>query len=176
MGHSAEIRYGTIPKAQAELEKLTSELEEIQKSSKMLKEEVDDEDIATIVSKWTNIPVSKMLEGSAKLQLETGTHPGILKDNVCSPGGSTIRGVAALEENGLRNACLKSLDAIMNMKVLRVSPDKKSRVFEHGSFCRVGLFVLRRLARLIPSRPGRFGTALRQALQSLTHFTEGQKQ
>ncbi|MBQ7258207.1 MAG: ATP-dependent chaperone ClpB [Abditibacteriota bacterium] len=63
LGHSAEIRYGTIPKAQAELEKLTSELEEIQKSSKMLKEEVDDEDIATIVSKWTNIPVSKMLEG-----------------------------------------------------------------------------------------------------------------
>ncbi len=58
--------------------------------------------------------VSKMLEGTAKLQLETGEHPGVLKDNVCSPGGTTIRGVAALEEYGLRNACLKSIDAIMN--------------------------------------------------------------
>jgi len=59
--------------------------------------------------------VSKMLAGSAKLQLETGIHPAVLKDNVTSPAGSTIRGVAALEENGLRNACIKSIDAIMNM-------------------------------------------------------------
>ena len=63
LGKSAEIRYGTIPKATAKLEMLTDELSQIQKSSKMLKEEVDDEDIAEIVSKWTNIPVSKMLEG-----------------------------------------------------------------------------------------------------------------
>ena len=51
------------------------------------------------------------MEGTAKLQLETGLHPGVLKDQVCSPGGVTIRGVAALEENGLRNALLKAIDA-----------------------------------------------------------------
>ena len=58
--------------------------------------------------------VSQTVLGSAKLQLATGEHPALLKDNVCSPAGSTIRGVTALEENGLRNACIKSIDAIMN--------------------------------------------------------------
>ncbi|SFK51152.1 pyrroline-5-carboxylate reductase [Lachnospiraceae bacterium KH1T2] len=57
--------------------------------------------------------VSQMILGSAKLQLETGEHPAILKDNVCSPAGTTIRGVTALEENGFRNACIKSIDVIM---------------------------------------------------------------
>ena len=57
--------------------------------------------------------ISQMVLGSAKLQLETATHPGILKDNVCSPGGTTIRGVTALEAHGFRNACIKSVDAIM---------------------------------------------------------------
>ena len=57
--------------------------------------------------------VSQTLKGSAKLQLETGMHPGVLKDMVCSPGGSTIKGVAALEHNGLRSACLAAIEAIM---------------------------------------------------------------
>ena len=58
--------------------------------------------------------ISQMILGSAKLQLETGEHPGVLKDNVCSPAGTTICGVASLEESGLRSACIKSIDAIMN--------------------------------------------------------------
>ena len=49
--------------------------------------------------------------GSGKLALETGTHPAVLKDMVCSPGGTTIAGVMALEENGLRNAVIKSVTA-----------------------------------------------------------------
>lgn len=60
--------------------------------------------------------VSKTMAGSAMLQLATGEHPGVLKDAVCSPGGTTIRGVDALEKSGLRAACINSIDAIMNKK------------------------------------------------------------
>ena len=60
--------------------------------------------------------VAQMLLGAAKLQLETEKVPAQLKDEVCSPGGTTIRGVAALEEYGFRNACIKSIDAIMKKK------------------------------------------------------------
>ncbi|MBQ0027501.1 MAG: pyrroline-5-carboxylate reductase [Lachnospiraceae bacterium] len=58
--------------------------------------------------------VSQTMLGSAKLQLQSGTHPGALKDAVCSPGGTTIRGVAALEKAGFRSACIESVDAVMN--------------------------------------------------------------
>ena len=61
----AEIRYGLIRQAEEELKKITSQMEKAG-SHRMLKEEVDEEDIARIVSKWTGIPVSKMLEGEVK--------------------------------------------------------------------------------------------------------------
>ena len=60
--------------------------------------------------------VSQTILGSAKLQLVSGLHPGVLKDQVTSPAGSTIRGVAALEAAGFRNACIASIDAIMDFK------------------------------------------------------------
>ncbi len=56
---------------------------------------------------------SQMILGSARLQLETGEHPGVLKDKVCSPAGTTIRGVDALEHNGVRAAFIDAIDAIM---------------------------------------------------------------
>ena len=61
----AEIRYSLIRQAEEDLAKLTKQMES-QGKSRMLKEEVDEEDVARIVSKWTGIPVSKMLEGEVK--------------------------------------------------------------------------------------------------------------
>lgn len=76
---AAELQYGEIPKMEAELKELTALQEEAvredkadakkgaaKRPSRMLKEEVDEEDVAAIVSKWTGIPVSKMLEGETQ--------------------------------------------------------------------------------------------------------------
>ncbi|MBR6451991.1 MAG: pyrroline-5-carboxylate reductase [Lachnospiraceae bacterium] len=60
--------------------------------------------------------IGQMVYGSAKLMLHTGLHPGVLKDQVCSPGGTTIRGVEALEANGFRHACEESVNAVMSVK------------------------------------------------------------
>lgn len=54
---------------------------------------------------------AQTLLGTAKLLLESGQHPGQLKDAVCSPGGSTIEGVRALEQNGFRGSVLEAVDA-----------------------------------------------------------------
>ena len=53
---------------------------------------------------------SQTVLGSAKMVKETQLHPGILKDQVCSPGGITIQGVKALEENNFRNAVMEAID------------------------------------------------------------------
>jgi ATP-dependent Clp protease ATP-binding subunit ClpB len=59
----AEIRYGRLIELQKKLQGANQRLSDLQKGSQMLKEEVDDEDVAEVVSRWTGIPVSRMLEG-----------------------------------------------------------------------------------------------------------------
>jgi ATP-dependent Clp protease ATP-binding subunit ClpB len=63
---AAQIQYGELPKLDAELKQLNAIQDGTSATPRMLKEEVDEEDIARIVSKWTGIPVSRMLEGEVK--------------------------------------------------------------------------------------------------------------
>ena len=63
---AAEIRYDTIPAVEKELEVKTSRLKKLQRSRRLLKEEINGEDIASVVSRWTGIPVARMLEEEAK--------------------------------------------------------------------------------------------------------------
>ncbi len=66
LNRAAELRYGTLTQLQKELEAANRKLGELQKDQKMLKEEVDAEDVAEVVAKWTGIPVAKMLEGEVQ--------------------------------------------------------------------------------------------------------------
>jgi ATP-dependent Clp protease ATP-binding subunit ClpB len=70
LNRAAELRYGTLTQLQKELEQANQSLIELQKNQKMLKEEVDAEDVAEVVAKWTGIPVSKMLEGEIQKLLK----------------------------------------------------------------------------------------------------------
>jgi ATP-dependent Clp protease ATP-binding subunit ClpB len=69
---AAQIQYGELPRLEAELKQLDAQQDDAQSAgvARMLKEEVDEEDIARIVSKWTGIPVSRMLEGEVKKLVE----------------------------------------------------------------------------------------------------------
>jgi ATP-dependent Clp protease ATP-binding subunit ClpB len=60
---ASEIRYGRIPALEADIDRATKELAELQRNGAFLKEEVDAEDVAEVVSRWTGVPVAKLLEG-----------------------------------------------------------------------------------------------------------------
>jgi ATP-dependent Clp protease ATP-binding subunit ClpB len=70
LGRAAELKYGHLTSLQQELESVKAQLEEVQQNSKMLKEEVDEDDIAEVVSKWTGIPVSRMMESEKEKLLK----------------------------------------------------------------------------------------------------------
>src|ERR1700727_1388279 len=104
---AAELQYGEIPKLEAELRELTAEQDAAvredaaekatgvaRKPSRMLKEEVDEEDIAAIVSKWTGIPVAKMLEGEMQklVQMEDRLRERVVgQDEALSAVANAIR-------------------------------------------------------------------------------------
>ena len=79
-GKVAEIRYGRIKEAEIDLETLKTKMHEMQANSALIKEEVDAEDIADVVSKWTGIPVSKMLQSEKEklLGLEEELHKRVV--------------------------------------------------------------------------------------------------
>ncbi len=91
---AARLRYGRIPELEAELESASAALEEIQADRRMLKEEVDAEDVAEVVSRWTGIPVSKLMEGEvAKLvRMEEVLHERVIgQEEAVSAVSNAIR-------------------------------------------------------------------------------------
>ncbi|MCC6865001.1 MAG: AAA family ATPase [Ignavibacteria bacterium] len=90
----AEIRYGKMIELQKKLDENSAKLNDLQKTTKMLKEEVDSEDIAEIVSKWTGIPLSKMLESEREklLHIEENLHNRVVgQDEAISAVANAIR-------------------------------------------------------------------------------------
>ncbi len=79
-GTVAELRYGRIKEAEEKIDKLNSELRELQGEDALIREEVDSEDIAEIVSRWTGIPVNRMLQSEREklLALETELHKRVV--------------------------------------------------------------------------------------------------
>ena len=79
-GRVAELRYGKVKEAEAAIEKLQHELEEMKKGENLIKEEVDTEDIAEVVARWTGIPVAKMLQSEREklLHMEEELHKRVV--------------------------------------------------------------------------------------------------
>ncbi|MEX0847999.1 MAG: AAA family ATPase, partial [Ilumatobacteraceae bacterium] len=91
---AAEIRYGRIPELERRITEATSHLDELQSGNRMLKEEVDAEDIAEVVSKWTGVPVTRLMESEmAKLvHLEDLLHQRVIgQDEAVTAVSSAIR-------------------------------------------------------------------------------------
>src|ERR1039458_8556246 len=94
LDRAAQIQYGELPKLEAELKKLDAAQGGKAGVTRMLKEEVDEEDIARIVSKWTGIPVSRMLEGEVKklVQMEDRLRDRVVgQDDALSVVANAIR-------------------------------------------------------------------------------------
>jgi ATP-dependent Clp protease ATP-binding subunit ClpB len=102
LGKVAEIRYGTVVGLERELEEKNKALAAFQSERKMLKEEVDDEDIAKVVSKWTGIPVTKMLEGERDklVHMEERIHKRVVgqEEAIEAVANTVRRGRAGLQD------------------------------------------------------------------------------
>ena len=91
---AAEIRYGQLPELEHRIDDATKILAELQASQKMLKEEVDEEDIAEVVSKWTGVPVSRLMEGEMHklVRLEDVLHERLVgQDDAVQAVANAIR-------------------------------------------------------------------------------------
>ncbi|MCB0719657.1 MAG: ATP-dependent chaperone ClpB [Bacteroidetes bacterium] len=103
-GRVAEIRYGQIPKLQEEVASVNAELVEVQQEGSLLKEEVTEDEIAAIVSRWTGIPVTRMLESekSKLLRMEDRLKERVVGQDAAVEAVSNAvrRGRAGLQEEG----------------------------------------------------------------------------
>jgi ATP-dependent Clp protease ATP-binding subunit ClpB len=91
---AAEIRYGRIPEIERRITEATQELDVLQTSTRMLKEEVDAEDIAEVVAKWTGVPVTKLMEGEMQklVHLEDLLHRRVIgQDAAVTATANAIR-------------------------------------------------------------------------------------
>ncbi|MEM8926230.1 MAG: AAA family ATPase [Actinomycetota bacterium] len=91
---AAQIRYGQMPELEKQMEEASAALALLQADKTMLKEEVDEEDIAEVVSRWTGVPVSRLMEGEASklLRLEEELHLRVIgQDDAVSAVSSAIR-------------------------------------------------------------------------------------
>ena len=91
---AAEIRYGRIPEIERRVTEATQELDVLQSSTRMLKEEVDAEDIAEVVAKWTGVPVTKLMEGEMQklVHLEDLLHRRVIgQDAAVTATANAIR-------------------------------------------------------------------------------------
>ena len=99
---AARLKYGEVPALQKELDAKNAQLVALQKDHRLLKEEVDDEDIARIVSRWTGIPVQKMLEGEIQklLKMEDRLHERVVGQDeaVTAVANAVRRGRAGLSD------------------------------------------------------------------------------
>jgi ATP-dependent Clp protease ATP-binding subunit ClpB len=83
LGRAAELRYGRMVELDARLQTANDRLADLQRDRKFLKEEVDEEDIAEVVARWTGIPVSKLMEGEIEklIHMEDGLHERVVGQN-----------------------------------------------------------------------------------------------
>ena len=91
---AAQLRYGTLVDLDRQLKEKESELAEMQHDHQMLKEEIDDEEIAEVISRWTHIPVSKLMEGEVQklLRMEERIHNRVVgQDDAVSAVSNAIR-------------------------------------------------------------------------------------
>jgi ATP-dependent Clp protease ATP-binding subunit ClpB len=93
---ASELQYGKVPELERKIKEQEARLAELQKDHRMLKEEVDEEDIAEVVGKWTHIPVSRLMEGEVQklIQMEERLHHRVIGQD------EAIRAVA----NAIRRA------------------------------------------------------------------------
>ncbi len=91
---AAELRYGKLPELERQLESKQDRLAELQSDLRMLKEEVDEEDVAEVVSRWTGIPVSRLMEGEVEklIRLEEHLHERVVgQDEAVTVVANAIR-------------------------------------------------------------------------------------
>jgi ATP-dependent Clp protease ATP-binding subunit ClpB len=94
LSKAAELRYGALPELEQGLETQQTQLETLQSAMQMLKEEVDEEDVAAVVSRWTGVPVSRLMEGELQklIRLEDHLHERVVgQDEAVTAVSNAIR-------------------------------------------------------------------------------------